>query len=253
MSAKILSQSSYAATYPLAAVERFLRDREGVWEQIGHEYRLDLLIREMLVSSAISLAGYGLVMGISSSLLQALSSAIKLPLLFLLTLAVCLPTLYLHNLLFGGRLSVRQAIALVLSATMVTSVLTVAFAPITLFLITAQSYGFFLLLNVAILALTGAAGLQFLVGAVRHLNRSQATATLDTAPEAPHAALQKDRLVHMRLLQLWLLLYAFVGTQLGWTLRPFFGAPGADFQLFRQLESNFYERMLQLIVYLFFA
>jgi hypothetical protein len=27
---------------------------------------------------------------------------------------------------------------------------------------------------------------------------------------------------------------------LGWTLRPFFGAPGQEFEIFRPLESNFY-------------
>jgi hypothetical protein len=31
-----------------------------------------------------------------------------------------------------------------------------------------------------------------------------------------------------------------VGCQLGWTLRPFFGAPNETFNLFRSLEGNFY-------------
>jgi len=34
---------------------------------------------------------------------------IKLPLLFLVTLAICLPTLYLFNLVFGARLSMPSA------------------------------------------------------------------------------------------------------------------------------------------------
>src|SRR4029079_16106610 len=92
-------------------------------------------------SSALSFVFYGLVMGFSNltyPLQQALSSAIKLPLLFCLTLAICLPTLYLFNLLFGARLSVRQALAIVLVAITVTAALTLAFAPISLFfLITA--------------------------------------------------------------------------------------------------------------------
>jgi hypothetical protein len=50
-----------------------------------------------------------------------------------------------------------------------------------------------------------------------------------------------------RLVQAWLGLYAFVGSQLGWTLRPFFGAPGEPFQLFRQLEGNFYQSVFHAI------
>ena len=43
-----------------------------------------------------------------------------------------------------------------------------------------------------------------------------------------------------KILQYWLWLYALVGCQLGWTLRPFFGSPGSEFQLFRPMEGNFY-------------
>jgi len=51
----------------------------------------------------------------------------------------------------------------------------------------------------------------------------------------------------MRLLRFWLILYAFVGTQLAWTLRPFFGTPGTRFVLFRELEGNFYLSVFQSI------
>ena len=102
---------------------------------------------------------------------MALTSAVKLPLLFLVTLAICLPTLYLFNLVFGARLSVRQSLALVMVAMTVTAMLALAFAPISLFfLITAPDYGFFKLLNVAILALSALVGLRFLTGGMRVLN-----------------------------------------------------------------------------------
>ncbi|MEK8108435.1 hypothetical protein NKG94_32440 [Micromonospora sp. M12] len=102
------------------------------------------------------------VLGFFHSPLMALTSALKLPLLFLVTLAICLPTLYLFNLVFGARLSVRQSLALVMVAITVTSMLAVAFAPISLFfLITADDYGFFKLLNVAILTLSAIVGLRF--------------------------------------------------------------------------------------------
>jgi len=38
--------------------------------------------------------------------------------------------------------------------------------------------------------------------------------------------------------------YAFVGSQMAWTIRPFIGAPGTKFELFRQLGGNFYSNIL---------
>ena len=153
-------------------IERILRDRAGIWDQIIAERDLPKLILRMLLCSAISLAAYGAVLGASNGWLQALVSTVKLPLLFLVTLAICLPTLYLFNLVFGARLSVLQACALIMVAITVTAVLTFAFAPISLFfLITARSYAFFKLLNVAILALTALVGLRFLTSGMRALNK----------------------------------------------------------------------------------
>ncbi|MHC5829976.1 MAG: actin-binding WH2 domain-containing protein, partial [Nostoc sp.] len=40
------------------------------------------------------------------------------------------------------------------------------------------------------------------------------------------------------------------GSQLGWTLRPFFGTPDSVFQLFREREGNFYLSVIQAISYL---
>jgi hypothetical protein len=201
-----------------------------------------------------------MVLGFSNGLQQALASAIKLPVLFFLTLAICLPTLYLFNLLFGARLSVRQALALVLVAITVTAVLTLAFAPISLFfLITAPSYAFFKLLNVAIMTLTGVVGIGFLLGGMRSLNklagaepaaeRANTSSASETQPvEAPPAA---ERPVSMGLLNIWIVLYGFVGTQLAWTLRPFFGDPNAPFQIFRPIESNFYVNVVHTVMQLF--
>jgi hypothetical protein len=267
------------------------------------------------------------VLGASYGWQQALSSFVKLPLLFLATLCICLPTLYLFNLVFGARLSVIQAVALIMVSVTVTAVLTLAFAPISLFfLVTAQSYAFFKLLNVAILMLTAIVGLRFLVEGMRALNEHQELAsvravpvpvgavaapvpvlvgangtghpdaedsapgvlaaaqaqpnpaasttvavpaspmvpetpmvpvTLATAPqnlpgEAPFPRLApavdgQPRQASMGLLYIWILLFGFVGTQLGWTLRPFFGSPGEPFGLFRHLSGTFYGDILHTI------
>ena len=254
MNSTILVQEYHAPESSPLIIERFLRDRAGVWRQVKLEYGLNGLIRQMLTSSTVALGCYGAVMGISSGHpLQALASAIKLPILYLLTLAICLPTLYLFNLLCGGRLSARQALALVLAAITVTAALTLAFAPVALFfMITAQSYEFFILLNSAILALTGAVGLSFLVDGVRSLNaqmRADEPQPVESPDEqAPKLPALRLLSVNMTLLQAWLLLYAFVGTQLAWTLRPFMGDPDMPFILFRPIESNFYAGVLHTFI-----
>lgn len=238
---------------PFQVVERILRDRERVWRQVANEEQLSALTGQMLTSATISLASYGFVLGIwDGNLLQAVSSAVKLPILFLLTLGICLPTLYLFNLVFGSKLTVRQALALVLIAITVTAVLTLAFAPIALFfLLTARDYEFFKLLNVAILFLTGLVGLSFLVGGMRSLNQlTQPTQPPVVTADGEQAPAPVPT-VNMALVWIWIVLYGFVGTQLAWTLRPYFGDPGKPFAIFRALEGNFYVNVVNTIGNLF--
>jgi hypothetical protein len=73
MSAATLPQPHKAIEHPLLVIERILRDREGIWQQIKSEYRLNTLIGQMVVSATASLACYGLVLGFSNGLPQALA------------------------------------------------------------------------------------------------------------------------------------------------------------------------------------
>jgi len=50
---------------------------------------------------------------------------------------------------------------------------------------------------------------------------------------------------------LWLLLFALVGAQMGWVLRPFIGNPAVPFTLFRHRESNFFEAVFTHLKHLF--
>jgi hypothetical protein len=316
-------------TNGLLIIERILRDRDSIWKQIGEERDLGRLIGQMLASSAIALGCYGAVLGASHSIGMSAISAVKLPLLFLMTLAICLPTLYLFNLVFGARLQVRQALALVMVTVTVTSVLSLAFAPIALFFrITAHSYQFYKMLNVAILALTAIVGLKFLTSGMQALNRhttnlaiakrakEEAEAKAAAAPEpveaAPEVEVEQpepvavgatpanqtpappalerqparppmmlmpngqyqpypqaprlpgphpqpalahaapgERPASMTLLYVWIVLFGFVGTQLAWTLRPFVGSPGEPFEIFRQIDGNFYVDIVRTIGNLF--
>ncbi len=179
----------------------------------------------MLISSIAFFALYGAVMGSTASLFQALSSAVKLPILFLATLVVCSPTLYFFNLVFGSNQSLTQNFTIILTAITVTAVLLLSFSPIVLFfLLTTSHYQFFKLLNVGVFTIAGFVGVHFLSQGMRVVS--------DGGKEGAGA--------RRNVVRLWILIYAFVGSQMAWTLRPFIGAPGMPFELFRQLGGNFY-------------
>ncbi|MGD2104848.1 MAG: actin-binding WH2 domain-containing protein, partial [Anaerolineae bacterium] len=147
----------------LAIIEIILRDRDAFFLEIRQGKGLAPKMRAMLISSAAFFALYGAVMGSSHSFWQALSSAAKLPLLFLTTLVICAPTLYFFNLNFGSNQSLSQNVALMLTTIAVTSVLLLSFAPVvTFFLLTTSQYQFFKLLNVGVFTISGLVGVTFL-------------------------------------------------------------------------------------------
>jgi hypothetical protein len=205
-----------------STVVTLLRDRQVFLEEIHEGVKLKSKISALMISSFCFFAIYGAIIGMFHSPLQALASAIKLPALYLITLLVCLPTLYIFNALFGSKKTIAQHFTYLLTAVCVIAVLLCAFAPVTLFfLITVNDYSFFLLMNVIIFSLTGILGISFLYQVMKPI------ADGDGAK------------VRTSILRFWLCLYGFVGTQLGWTLRPFFGSPG-DFELFRPREGSFF-------------
>lgn len=209
--------------------EWIMRDRASFFDEVRTRRDLTPKLRSMVASSIIYLALYGIVMGVSNSWQQALVSAIKLPALFLVTLLICLPTLYFFNLLYGSQLTFAQTAALMMAAVTVTAALSLAFASITLFFwLTVPDYEFFVLLNVSVLAITAWWGLSFLRQGMRHVQQG-----------APARA--------GRILAVWIAIYGFVGTQMGWALRPFFGAPGAPFEIIRRMQGTFYTGVFYLI------
>jgi hypothetical protein len=264
-------------------VERILRNRDDVWRDVIEERGLGRMTFRMLLTSVLCLAAYGAVLGASHSWMQALSSVVKLPLLFLVTLLICLPTLYLFNLIFGARLTLMQALVLIMVCITVIAVLALAFAPISLFfLITAGNYAFLKLLNVAILTLSALVGLRFLTAGMGRLteyqelaavqavaaadapispavliaasNAAESVSAIAVLPRATPIAIPAQpagRPTSMTILYVWILLFGFVGTQLAWTLRPFFGSPDQPFEYFRNIDGTFYSDIFGTIGSLF--
>ena len=180
----------------------------------------------MLVSSIAFLAVYGAVLGSTHSLIQALSSAVKLPILLLATMLICIPTLYVFSVLFGSNQRLSQSLALVLSSITVMAVLMLSFASITLFfMLTTSGYQFFKLLNVLFFMVAGIISMLFLIQGMRVVSTSDG---------------EQGRFGRRLVLFFWIWLYTFVGSQMAWTLRPFVGYPNSKFELIRELGGNFY-------------
>ncbi len=211
-----------------AMSEWIMRDRASFFDEVRDRKRLGIKLRGMVLSAILYLALYGLVIGMSHSWQQALTSALKLPMLFLETLLICLPTLYFFNLLYGSQLTFAQTATLMMAAVTITGALTLAFSSISLFfwLTVGEQYTILLLLNVGVLAISSWWGLTFLYQGMRYVQR-----------DAAHVR-------QGRILATWLLLYAFVGTQMGWALRPFFGVPGEPFVFLRGGGGTFYGSVL---------
>ena len=209
-----------------------LRNRTLFLTETYKQIRLEQKIVSLLTCSCLFLGFYGAIIGASSSVLQLLASTIKLPALYLITLLICLPTLFIVDAVSGSSHTFKQYLTLLLASTSVISVMLLAFAPITLFFhISVNDYEFFKLLNVAVFALTGIIGIQFFYQCVSFMTKQEGS----------------EDSYSLAIAKAWLVLYGFVGSQLGWTLRPFFGAPGEQFSLFRDLDSNFYSHVLKVI------
>lgn len=180
----------------------------------------------MLAISMMTLGVYGGILGLSHSPLQALSSAIKLPFLFLATLAITFPTFYVLNTYQGAQLGFARQLNLFLGTVSLTGIVLVSFAPVSIFfLVTTSSYEVFKLLNVSILAFAGLIGIRFLWRGTQELS------TID------------PRQVR-RIVGFWIFLYAIVGCQLAWLVRPFFGSPDLPFALFRERSGDFFSNVL---------
>lgn len=155
---------------------------------------------------------YGAVMGSYAfagpeRLLQIAYSAAKVPMLLLVTTGICLPGFFAISTVAGVRDDFRASLAAILSGQAAMSVMLASLAPVTaVAYLSGASYSVALLANAAMFAI-GAGAAQFVM-------------------RRDYRVLIARRPRHRALLVLWAVMYAFVGIQLGWTLRPFIGVPG---------------------------
>lgn len=215
------------------------------------------------------------------SLMQMAASAVKLPLLFFLTLLVTFPSLYVFNALVGSQLKLLSVLKLLVASIAVMLAVVASLGPIVVFFsLCTTSYNFMQLLNVATCSVAGMLGLAFLLRTLHRLvivhedrimtesmpppphvlNRQSPNpqSPYPMTPEMAHAvnlgALDAVGRTHRKaknVFQIWTLVFGLVGAQMSWVLRPFIGSPNLPFEWFRERESNFFLALLDMIQNLF--
>lgn len=206
-------------------VTQVLSDREQFYAEVAAGEGLAGKLAHAAVTLVVLSALYGAAAGAYAGPAQAMAAAIKLPLLFLGTLAICFPGFFVVQVLVGSRLRLAQVLALVLGALALSAILLAAVVPVTaFFLFTGANYHFLTLLHVVIVLGAGLVGMVTL-----HEGLAFACEQRGVYPRKA-----------MAIMQAWAVLFAFVGIQMAWNLQPFVGDRGVPFQLFRHSEGNFY-------------
>lgn len=163
---------------------------------------------------------YGAVMGSYGTLsderyLQVACSGLKVPLLLLATTALTLPSFFVVNSLIGLREDFAVALRAVLGAQGAVAIVLAALAPYTLvWYATSGNYHEALTFN----------GVMF----------AAASLSAQWALRRAYAPLIARNRRHRTMLRVWIVIYCFVGIQMGWVLRPFVGDPGLTVSFFRK-------------------
>jgi hypothetical protein len=210
------------------------------------EWTTHLRSRSLVFHLAVIVMGagcYGAAMGWWRAPVQGLYTAIKFPVIILLT--TCGTTLLNAMLapLLGLNIPFRQSFLTILMSFSIAAAILGGFSPLAAFLIwnappiaDAQrqvgTYSLILLTHVAIIAFAGIAATVQLARLLRQIS---------------------NRAVAIRVVFAWLVVNLFVGSQMSWIFRPFIGAPGLPLQFLRDepLAGNFYEAVLRSLQALF--
>jgi len=182
---------------------------------------------------------YGFAMGWWRSPLQAVFSAIKLPLVILLT---TLGNAMLNGMLaplLGLNIGLRQSLSLVLIGFTIAAAIMGAFSPQVFFIVwntpstdassrlSSAAYSFMQLAHVALIAFAGVTANVRLFPVLQSLAQSKAVA--------------------YKVLFAWLVGNLLLGSQICWVLRPFIGPPGmkVEFLGSHPFQGSLYETVFE--------
>jgi hypothetical protein len=160
---------------------------------------------------------------------QVVYSAVKVPFLLFTTFLLSLPSFFVVNTLLGLRSDFARALRALLSTQAGLTIILSALAPYTAFwYVSGSRYQPAILWN----------GVMFAVASLsaQWMLRRSYQPLIEINPK------------HRWMLRAWLVIYVFVGIQMGWVLRPFIGDPVAPVQFFREGSwTNAYEVVIQMI------
>ncbi len=218
----------------LQAVDDFLRGRDAFAPEAPLSGRLPWLLILLITCGLF----YGAVMGTYSGLVagrfhQLLYSGVKVPLLLLATFLLCLPSFFVINTVAGLRDDFREVLRAVVATQSCITVVLAGLAPITAFwYVSCANYRQAVLFNALMFGVASAAA-QIVV-------RRYYGPLIRRCPR------------HRQLLWAWFFLYAFVGIQMAWVLRPFIGDPDIPVAFFRSgAWGNAYVVLARMIAGLF--
>jgi hypothetical protein len=201
----------------LANFIKVIWNHEKVIADIKNEKRLMDYFIDNNIAILICALIYGAVLGFYAGGSQIPIDSIKIPLLFFITFYISLPVFYILSLLSGLRVKFFQMAVLVLTGYSVVAIIMISFTPVILFfIITAKEYLFTVFLNIGILSLAGYFATVYIIKNFKMFFENQKWLPSVTVG---------------------CFVIAFVGTQLAWTLRPFFRSY-AGFA--RPVSGNFY-------------
>jgi hypothetical protein len=238
--------------------------------------RIEFPVQGILVASILLAAFYGACMSIFALLrlggsadgwMQVIASTTKIPLLFFLTLVVTLPSLYVFNALVGSRISLLSVLNLMVASIAVMVTVLASLGPIIVFFsLSTTSHPFMVLLNVVAATVAGFLGMKFLFRTLNRLvlvrqTRDVLPATevepppvLDPVPSETPAKLgaiekgdEVDTADARSVFKTWVVVFALVGAQMSWVLRPFVGSPTLPFEWFREREGNFFMAVFEML------
>ena len=224
--------------------------------------RLSLVIVVLAMVYGICMGTFAIFRMTGPSAMQLIASMIKVPLLFYLTLLVTLPSLYVFNSLVGSRLALGTVVRLLVASLGVMVAVLASLGPIVAFFsVSTASYPCILLFNVVVFAIAGFLGLTFLLQTLHRLSvldsEPPAVNEVETSKEQESASALdplENRVLsrHVKtVFRLWVIVFALVGAQMSWVLRPFVGSPTLPFVWLRGRESNFFQAVFRTFMTLF--
>ena len=205
------------------------QDREAYFQKIIEDKRPFKETFTLYLFMSLFSFLFGVVMGSYHSFLQSLIAGIKVTFLFSMVLLICFPAFFIIQFILGSKLKLRQMISIILSGFLMITTIMISFAPIgVFFVITGSNYYFLQLLYISIFLFSGFFGMKMITDALQYSCEKK-----NVYP--------KTGVVVFRI---WIVIFAFVGIQLAWNLRPFLGDREEPFKLFRKYEGNFYTAVI---------